>query len=541
MDDRYAGTPAVLDHQGKTFGQLLFARAADDPGREFMISGTTRLTFAEMAERVERGARALIASGVTQGDRVSIWSQNSPEWMVASLSATSIGAVVNPINTRFKGAEAAGYVRAAQPKVLFTTRGFLGADYPEMLQGELGPDEMPPIVLLDGAVEPGEQTWDDFVARGQGVPPVDARALIAAVPDTAVSDVMFSSGTTGRPKGVLTTHRQNVNAFMTIAERLRLQPGDRILTTIPFFHNFGYKISLIHVLAAGCTAVIEAVFDPERVLELVETEKVAFVPGPPAVFQAMLGAPSRRRRDLSSLRVGLIGASSIPAELVRHILDERLIDRVFTGYGLSELAGTCTLSAVDADPEQVALWDGVPVGDVELRIVGPDGCELPPGEPGEILVRSANVMIGYLDDPIATAATIDSNGWVHTGDVGLLNEQGWLHVTDRLKDVYVTGGFNVYPAEVEALLLGHPAVAQIAVVGRSDARMGEVGAAFVVPVQGSSLEQAELIAWARERMANYKVPHEVVVVDSLPMNATMKVLKGQLREQLSQPPYHAGG
>lgn len=531
----------MVGHQGKTFGRLLFAGAAEHPGREFMVSGTTRLTFAEIAERVERGARALMASGVEEGDRISIWSQNSPEWMVASLSATSIGAVVSPINTRFKGVEAARYVRAARPRFLFTTRGFLGADYPEMLRAELEPAELPPIVLLDGAVRSGEQSWDDFVVSGQAVPLPDLQARIAAVPDTAVSDVMFSSGTTGPPKGVLTTHRQNIDAFVALAERLGLRPGDRILTTIPFFHNFGYKISLIHVLVAGCTAVVEAVFDPKRALELVEAEQVAFVPGPPAVFQALLGAPSRREFDLSSLRVGLIGASSIPPELVRQVLDEGLAGRLFTGYGLSELAGSCTLSSADAKPERVAQWDGIPLGDVELRIVDPDGRELPPGQAGEILARSANVMTGYLDDPAATAAAIDSDGWLHTGDVGVLDEEGWLGVTDRIKDMYITGGFNVYPAEVERLLGAHPAVADVAVVGRPDARMGEVGAAFVVSVAGSGLDQEELIAWSRERMANYKVPREVVIVDSLPRNATMKVLKGELRDRLSAARTPVGG
>jgi acyl-CoA synthetase (AMP-forming)/AMP-acid ligase II len=263
----------------------------------------------------------------------------------------------------------------------------------------------------------------------------------------------------------------------------------------------------------------------------IERERVTVLPGPPTVLQSILDHPRRKERDLSSLRLTTTGAASIPSELIRRLQSEGLFEVILTAYGLTESSGVVSISQPGDDPETIAHWSGSVIPGVEIRIVDDAGEEVARGEPGEILVRGFNVMKGYLDDPIATAEAIDEDGWLHSGDIGVLNEAGYIRVTDRKKDMFIVGGFNAYPAEIEDLLLAHPDLSQVAVVGAPDERMGEVGMAFVMPRPGCRIDPDELITFARARMANFKVPRLVEVVDAFPLNATGKVLKYELRER----------
>jgi acyl-CoA synthetase (AMP-forming)/AMP-acid ligase II len=496
---------------------------------EAVVDEDARVTYAELRPRVDEAARALIGAGIDPGDRVAMWAPNSTAWIVAALGITSAGGVLVPVNTRFRGAEAAYVLARSGARVLFTVRGFLDTDYPALLR-DAGID-LPALrhtVLLSGDAGDGAIDWRAFTDIGAGVPDSGVDARVRALDADDPSDVVFTSGTTGNPKGVVMTHGQTLRAYLDWCDWSGLQTGDRYLIVNPFFHIFGYKAGVLASLMRGATIFPVPVFDPGVVLELVERERITTLPGPPTLYQSLLDHPDRVKRDISSLRLGVTGAADIPVELIRRVREDLPFDRILTGYGLTE-AGTVTGSRPDDDFEHVATTVGVAWPGFEVRIVDTSGAPVPAGEPGEVIVRGDTVMRQYFDDPDATAAAFDADGFLHTGDLGTLDGDGYLRIVGRIKDMFIVGGFNAYPAEIENLLLRHPAIAQAAVVGVPDERLGEVGMAFVVPAPGASLEPEELVEWARAEMANYKAPRFVEIIDELPVNATGKVVKDELR------------
>jgi acyl-CoA synthetase (AMP-forming)/AMP-acid ligase II len=357
----------------------------------------------------------------------------------------------------------------------------------------------------------------------------DARARSIAPDDLA--DLLFTSGTTGRPKGATATHAQTLRAFRDWADVVGLRAGDRYLVALPYFHSFGYKAGLLAALMMGATVYPLPVFDADEVLRRVARDRITMLPGPPALYQSMLAKPNLRELDLSSLRLAVTGAAVIPVELVHRMRRELGFETVVTGYGLTEASGVATMCRADDDPETIATTSGRAIPGVEVRVVDDDGNEVARGDAGEIAIRGYTVTRGFFDDPEATAAAIDPQGWLRTGDIGVMDARGYIKITDRKKDMFIVGGFNAYPAEIERVILEHPAIAQAAVVGAPDERLGEVGVAYVVVRSDARVEEAEMIAFCRDRMANFKVPRRVVIVESLPMNATGKVLKYVLRER----------
>ena len=334
----------------------------------------------------------------------------------------------------------------------------------------------------------------------------------------------------GQPKGVLSSHAQNVRVFRTWSEFVGLREGDRYLGVNPFFHSFGYKAGWLACLLQGATIYPLAVFDASRALDCIERERISVLPGPPTIYQSLLAHDSLARRDLSSLRLAVTGAASVPPALITRLRTELKFKSVLTAYGLTESTGVVTVCPHDADDATVATRCGVAIPGVEVRCADLSGRAVPTGEAGEVQVRGYNVMLGYFEDPAATAEAIDAEGWLHTGDVGVLDARGYLRITDRMKDVFIVGGFNCYPAEIERLLSEHAAVGQVAVIGIPDERLGEVGKAFVVLRPGQSASAEELLAWSRANMANYKVPRQFQIVTQLPVNAAGKVQKFSLRE-----------
>jgi HIP---CoA ligase len=407
---------------------------------------------------------------------------------------------------------------------------FLGTRYPELLAGHALPDLERQVVLAgSAAATPNGESWQQFLA-GAAVDEAAVRARWQRVGPQDIADILFTSGTTGEPKGVLSTHEQNVRVFRTWSEVVGLRSGDRYLIVNPFFHSFGYKAGWLAALLQGATMYPLPSFDAGRVLDCIERERISVMPGPPTLYQSLLVHESLPRRDLSSLRLAVTGAASVPPVLITRMRRELKFQSVLTAYGLTESTGVVTVCPHDADDETVATRCGVPIPGVEVRCVDGAGHSVPAGSAGEVTVRGYNVMRGYYEDAAATRAAIDAEGWLHTGDVGVLDARGYLRITDRIKDVYIVGGFNCYPAEIERLLSEHVAIAQVAVIGIPDERLGEVGKAFVVLRPGAQLQAAELIAWARDNMANYKVPRAVAFVSALPMNASGKVQKFALRE-----------
>lgn len=514
----------------ETASQAFAASAARHRERVAVVAENgTQLTYAELDAQRRRAAAALIASGVQRGDRVAIWCPNNVEWIIAGLAIHSVGAALVPINTRMRGAEAAYILEKSRAKLLFSVGRFLNQHYPSLL-GAQRPATLQSIVVIENA-EAGDLDWTTFLARGAGISDAEVEARAASVQPDDTLDILFTSGTTGLPKGVVTTHAQNLRTIREWSACVQLAPDDRYLVVNPFFHSFGYKVGWLAGLLAGLTVLPHAVFDARAILKRIERERVSVLPGPPTLLISLLNDPERATTDLSSLRATITGAAAIAPSLIERTRAELGFRLVLTGYGLTETCGVVSLCHADDDAETIALTSGRAMNGIELRCVQPDGTVCAPGESGEIVVRGYNVMQGYLDDEAATRETIDAQGWLHTGDVGHLDARGYLRITDRLKDMYISGGFNCYPAEIERMLAAHPAIAQSAIIGVPDERLGEVGKAYVVLRPGQTLDAATLIAWCRDHMANYKVPRQVAFVESLPVNAGGKVMKFQLREQ----------
>lgn len=526
------------DLEWGTIPGLIAAAAARHADAPAIVDGATTLSFTDLAGHARRAARAFLAAGVHAGDRVAIWAPNVWEWVPAALGVHLAGGVLVPLNTRYKGAEAADILARSRARVLLTIDGFLDTDYVALLDRAVDrPRDLPDLELvsvLRGDARADVEPWEAVLASGEGVSQAELGARTAEVRPGDLSDVLFTSGTTGRPKGVMQTHAATLRAFRDWSDIVGLGAGDRYLVVNPFFHSFGYKAGWLACLMTGATVYPQAVFDVEAVLGAIERHRITVMPGPPTLYQSLLEHPGRAERDLSSLQLAVTGAATIPVELVLRMRDELRIETVLTAYGLTEACGVVTACRRGDDPETIASTSGRALPGVEVRVVDGDGRERPPGEPGEVVVRGYNVMVGYLDDPSATAEVIDPSGWLHTGDVGVMDARGNLRITDRTKDMFVVGGFNAYPAEIEAALLRHEAIAQVAVVGVPDARLGEVGAAFVVLRPGSTTTPQEVMTWARAEMANFKVPRHVVLVDALPLNATGKVLKFRLREEAAR-------
>ncbi|WP_406349108.1 FadD3 family acyl-CoA ligase [Streptomyces sp. NBC_00144] len=524
------------DEPARTVPGVLATTARSHPDTEALVDGATRLTYGELAARVRRATAALMASGVVPGDRVAVWAPNGHRWVVAALGALGAGAVLVPVNTRYKGEEAGWLLARSGARTLFVDNGFLGHDYLGYLGGlpavrGTGPVPALPalldVVLIgDGAV-PGARGWQEFLAAGGPVSDAAADARAAAVGEEDACDMFFTSGTTGRPKGALTAHGQNIRAFDAWSERAGLRHGDRYLIVNPLFHTFGYKAGVLACLGRAATMVLQPVFDVRETLRLVSEEKVTVLPGPPAIYTSILDHPDRHAYDTSSLRLAVTGASVVPVALVERMREELKLT-VLTAYGLTESCGMVSMCTADDDARTVARTSGRAVDGVDLCVVDAAGNPLGAGENGEIVVGGYNVMRGYFEDPAATAEAIDALGRLHTGDVGCLDEEGNLTVTGRLKDMFLVGGFNVYPAEIEQLLARHGQISEAAVVGIPDPRLGEVGRAYVTARPGERPDPAEVIAFCRERLANFKVPREVVVLDRFPRNAMGKVLKTAL-------------
>jgi len=513
---------------GTTIPGLLATTVARHGDRPAVVDGDRRLSYAELAARARDFAGALVASGVEAGDRVALWAPNSPEWIVAVLGLFQAGAVLVPVNTRFKGVEAADILARSRARALVTVTDFLGTDYLALLEAaEAKLPELATVVVAQGPAPEDTEPWDGFLARATDAGRAEAERRGGDVTAHYPSDILFTSGTTGTPKGVVMTHGRTVGVATDWVAMTGLGPDDRYLMVNPYFHMFGLKAGILASVAAGATMYPEPVFDADRALARVAAERITVLPGAPTLYQSLLDHPDRDRHDLSSLRVAVTGAADIPVELIRRVGAELPFSLIVTGYGLTE-AGTASATSPDDDPETIATTVGRARPGFEIRIVEGER-DLSPGETGEILLRGPSVMAGYLDDPAATAATLSPDGWLRTGDLGVVDERGRLRIVGRSKDMFIVGGFNAYPAEIENHLLRHPDVAQAAVIGIPDDRLGEVGMAFVVTRSGATDGGDEIMAWCRDQMANYKVPRAIEILSELPVNATGKVVKDELR------------
>jgi acyl-CoA synthetase (AMP-forming)/AMP-acid ligase II len=516
--------------EGKwTIPAALAERVSQTPWREAVVDGDERISYRQLGAAADDITKALIGWGVEIGDRVAIWAPNSAAWIELALGVYAAGAVLVPLNTRFKPHEAAHILRTSRARLLFAASSLIGENLSALLDGAEDLGGLEATIGMRGQTPPGARPWPDFVAGGAAVDPAASRARTAAVAADSVSDIIFTSGTTGAPKGAMLTHGASVQTYSDWVDLVDLQEGDRYLVVYPFFHTAGLKSGVLASILRGATIYPYAVFDVPAVLRLVQAERITVLPGPPTVFQSILNHPELGSFDLSSIRSSVTGAAVVPVEVIRQMRETLKIRTVVTGYGMTETTGTISMCRFDDPADVVAHTVGRPIPGVKVRVVDDEGIDVAAGAPGELVVAGYNVMQGYFADPDATRNAI-RDGWLHTGDIGFIDDNGNLHITGRKKDMYIVGGFNVAPAEVEAVLLDHPAVAQVAVVGVPDERMGEVGVAFVIPRGDVPAEADGILAWALERLANYKLA-SVQIVSELPLNASGKVLKYELRDR----------
>jgi acyl-CoA synthetase (AMP-forming)/AMP-acid ligase II len=516
--------PAVMREAADRFGDL-----------EAIVDGERRMTFAGMLEAVREIERALIGSGVGPGDRVALWAPNGLEWVIISFAVYGVGAVLVPINTRYKGHEAAHLIETAGARLLFTVTDFLGVDYLELLEGALPEGRRPQTIVVSGPAGHGSVPWSTFVQRGNDVGAEEAANRTNGVQVDDPSDIIFTSGTTGLPKGAVLRQGASVETYRQWSRGVGLTRGDRMLVVYPFFHTAGLKSCILASFLVGCTLVTHPVFDVTSVVARVEEERITVLPGPPSVFQSILAHPDFASFPLDTLRLSVTGAAVVPVQLIAQMRTRLGFESVVTAYGLTETHGTATICEQSDPIELIAATVGHPLEGLELRIVDDGGAEQPAESAGEVLVRGFNVMTEYFADPEGTRQAIDPEGWLHTGDVGFLGTDGYLRIIDRKKDIVIVGGFNVSSAEVEAMLLQHEDIAQAAVVAMPDTRLGEVTAAFVVARAERRPDPSEVMRWCRDRMANFKVPRHVEIVTALPLNASGKVLKRELRQRLTAP------
>jgi acyl-CoA synthetase (AMP-forming)/AMP-acid ligase II len=516
----------------QTIPRLVQAAAERFGDASAIEDGDVRLSFTELADASLEATRAFIAAGIEPGDRVGIWAPNLHEWIVAAVGLQSAGGVLVTLNTRLKGGEAGYILRKSGARMVFTMGEFLGVRYVDALRDQALP-ALEQIVVFRDDVE-GATSWQDFLAQGESVTSEIARERLEAVQPEDLSDLIFTSGTTGQPKGVMTSHGQNIRGFEVWTEVVGLRAGDRYLIVNPFFHSFGYKAGWLACIMQGATALPHLVFDVPEVLARVSNERVSVLPGAPTLYQSILSHPELGRFDLSNLRLAVTGAAAIPVSLIHQMRDVLGFETIITGYGLTESCGIVSMCRFDDDPETIATTSGRAIPGIEVQCIDADGKEVPRGEAGEVVVRGYNVVQGYFDDDDATRETIDAAGWLHTGDIAVMDERGYLRITDRIKDMFIVGGFNCYPAEIESLMYGSGEFQQVAVIGVPDERMGEVGMAFVVPAPGADVSAESVIGWCRENMANYKVPRRIEIMDELPTNASGKVTKFVLREHAAK-------
>ncbi len=509
------------------------ARARGD--RDAVVQGPVRLTYAQLDAAASRVAGALIARGIRPGDRVAVSCPNLPCFPVVYYGILKAGAVVVPLNILLTQREIAYHLADSGARAYFCFEGSgelpVGAAGPAAFGETPGcehfvlltadPDATSPEAASTGAA--GIQTLAEFT-RGQ---PSSCRSAPTAETDTAV--VLYTSGTTGRPKGAELTHSNMVHNALLAGRTFGTAEHDVHLIALPLFHSFGQSVQMNAGLLGGATLVLLPRFGAEQALATMQAERVTFFAGVPTMYHALLDSPAAGEFDLAGiaarLRVAVSGGAALPAEVMRRF-EERLGVPILEGYGLSETSPVATFNRIDRPRRPGSI--GLPVWGVEVQVRADDGGEAGVGQPGEIVIRGHNVMKGYLGRPEATAEAIDADGWFRTGDIGTRDADGYLYVVDRKKDMIIRGGFNVYPRELEEVVLTHPQVSMAAVVGVPHPTHGEEVKAFVVRVPGASVTEPELVAWCKQTMAAYKYPRIVEFADSLPMTATGKILKREL-------------
>jgi len=536
---------------GDTIDERFRAVVREHGDREAFVSlhPARRRTYRELDREVEAAARGLAALGARSGTRIGVWATDRLEWLLAALASARLGAILVNVNPAYRVAELRHALSLAEVEILVLEPSFRSSDYVGMLS-ELVPSlasaaagawrsaELPSLreaIVFDpgdapaARLAPGFRPWEEMLALGERVP--EPALASPADPDQPVN-IQFTSGTTGAPKAVLLTHHNVLNNAWSIGEAMRFGAEDRLCVPVPFYHCFGLVVSALVCIARGATLVVPAPhFEPGETLEAIERERCTAVHGVPTMFVAEFEALAARPRDLSSLRTGIMAGAPCPPELVRRVADELGCREILIGYGQTEASPVTHLTAAEDSFERRTATVGTNLPHQEVKVIDPaSGRIVPRGDPGELCFRGYHVMRGYYRQEAATREAIDAAGWLRSGDLGTMDADGYVRITGRLKDMIIRGGENIYPAEIEAFYFEHPAIAQIAVFGIPDERMGERVAAWVELAEGASATPEELRAFAKGRIAHFKIPEVIRIVAEFPLTVTGKIQKFRMRE-----------
>ena len=521
--------PTTVPLLDETIPQNLARTVAEHGERDALVSVEQglRYTYAEFSEAIDRVARGLMAIGVAKGDRVGIWSPNYAEWVLVQYATARIGAILVTINPAYRSSELDYVLNQSQISVLVAVEAFLTSDYRSMI------DEIWDRVPAERVVYMHTDDWDGLLEAAQAVTQGQLEERSAQLGPADAINIQYTSGTTGFPKGATLSHRNILNNGLFIGEACKYTELDRVCIPVPFYHCFGMVLGNLACTTHGSAMVIPAAgFDAAATLRAVAAERCTSLYGVPTMFIAELGDPGLTGYDLSSLRTGIMAGSPCPIEVMRQVVDQMNMHEVTIAYGMTETSPVSTQTSANDPLEKRVTTVGRVHPHVEIRIVDPDtGETVPRGTSGEFLTRGYSVMLGYWNDPERTAEAIDADGWMHTGDLAVMDDEGYVNIVGRIKDMIIRGGENVYPREIEEFLYTHPDIVEVQVIGVPDARYGEEIMAWVQLRDGTATTEDDIKGFCRGTIARYKVPRYIKFTDIFPMTITGKIQKFKMREQ----------
>ena len=541
-----ASQPALLED---TIGEALLRAARLWPDQEALVSvhQGIRWTYRQFAEEVDRLAAGLLALRLEKGDRVGVWAPNCAEWTLVQFATARVGLIQVNINPAYRLSEVEYTLNKVGVKALVCARAFKTSDYVGMIN-ELAPEiatsppgelqskrlpELRSVVQIGDAPGPGWFAFADLAARATPAHVAKVEAIAATLDRNDAINIQFTSGTTGLPKGATLSHRNILNHALFSGLGMGLKPGDRLLIPVPLYHCFGMVLGNLACITHGAAMIYSAEgYDPLSVLKTVEAEKCTGLHGVPTMFIAELEHPDFDTFDLSSLRTGIMAGSPCPIEVMKKVIDRMHMHQVGIGYGMTETSPISFQTAIDDPLERRVSTVGRVQPHLEVKIVDESGATVPRGQPGELCTRGYSVMIGYWNDPEKTSEAVDADGWMHTGDLATIDDEGYCNIVGRIKDMVIRGGENVFPREIEEYLFRHPKIEDVQVIGVPDPKMGEEICAWIKLRAGETSSREEIAAFCKGQIAHYKVPRYVKFVDSFPMTVTGKIQKFEMRKAM---------